>query len=428
MKTNNKKYFLFSLHGIGATKEIFAYLAPALAAHWQRDEELVYIPFDYHTGQDNLTTHDFAKSFGAFVDSSLKSTPLKAGDKISIIMHSQGGIIGLLWLEQIFSIKSPLISYLDSFITLATPFWGSKVAEIGNEVRRIWDLTGKPFFLPTGKKELSEMAFQSDTINYLRQIFIDQKHEEFRNFYSKKLRTLNIAAFSKMLGGLNHIVGEAGIYESDRAVSIPSARTDFYFYQSLNMDYLDEDLIPLNEIKHTELSPFYLINAVHHTYAPNDGPIVGIAQIPKECISTTYAHGAFGIILNHLHCHEISQESSLIAELKFFILDINLHVENGTDIDLKDIAINFTQLNGDKIKWSEITIGWILVNRPDYKKRSETDPNQCRFNYQGQIKNGADNYLFKTAIELKGYRTRNLEVMVRPGFSTFIDITLAKKT
>src|SRR5690606_7915045 len=74
---------------------------------------------------------------------------LNENDKISFITHSQGGIITLVWLYHTFlmtddkyaglrdsalhfeRLNPQYFKHVRNFITLGTPFWGSKLAPIG---------------------------------------------------------------------------------------------------------------------------------------------------------------------------------------------------------------------------------------------------------------------------------------------------------
>ena len=86
------------------------------------------------------TPYDFAKDVTAIIKKTTESNHFKDEDKISLIMHSQGGLIGSIWMFQsLMSTEgygSPEeIEHLDSFITLGSPFWGAKSAQWGHGPR-----------------------------------------------------------------------------------------------------------------------------------------------------------------------------------------------------------------------------------------------------------------------------------------------------
>lgn len=424
-------HYVVTIHGIGANKQIFGQLEQALELYRNSDFKISYIAFEYQTGNDQLTTFDFSESLDLFLRKFFSSKKLLLDDKISIVSHSQGGLIAILWLYQAFKDKSPLLPFINSVTTLATPFWGSKIAELGSDVYKMWRKTGKNFFLPTGQKEMSEMTFVSDTTIFIRHLFFAQEFQDFANFLKSTIYFNCIGAYAKSLGNLNYIFGEAGIQESDSAVSIPSARADFYYLYDPSIDYKDNEIMPLERTTLTKLSAFSLVNAIHHTFASIEGPLLGIAQIPKRSLVDFYYHPTLPILMSALDKKSWAIESdeniATDNKLKFFILDFNL-VFNEEKIPLiEDIKISFNKLNGERLKWNEISIGWTPFHVADYKRASKQYRNQIRFSFHGQIKNQASSYFLLISIETKEYRTRKIETLVRPSYSTYLDLAMSKE-
>ncbi len=427
MTGNRAKHYLVTIHGIGANKQIFGYLAPALAHHWSADTDLVYLAFEYHTGNDQLTTFDFAQSLDNFLQQQISPETLSSDDQLSLVAHSQGGLVTMLWLYQAFCNHSSLLPLIKNVITLATPFWGSKIAELGSDVYKIWKKTGKDFFLPTGQKEMNEMTFLSDTVVFMRQLFIANEYSDFSSYLKHTIQFHSCAAYSKSLGNLNYIIGDAGILESDSAVSIPSARADFYYLQDHNENYIQNEVISLDRTKLISFASFNLVNAIHHTFASIDGPLLGIAQIPKRSINNLHYHPTLPILMSILNQQETfnNNETMIVDQgLKFFILDFNIIFLSEEIPQFSDIKISFKKLNGDRLKWNEISIGWTPFHGADYKKRSETE---VRYSYNGQIKNQTSSYFLMITIEATTFRSRTIETLVRPSYSTSLDITMIKE-
>ncbi len=425
---NQPIHYIVCLHGIAVNRDVFGDFEQAFA-NYAKEHQYELCPrvifFDYDTGSDNKSTADFANDLNDFLGKYFTSTPLRNGDKLSFVMHSQGGLVGTLWLWDTLFKKGPYLEHLDSFIPIAVPFWGSKIAEIWNEIRKGWDLTGKKFPLPAGKKELQEMSFLSDSIFMLREFFIAPEFEKYRSLLQSNLRPLNIAAYSKLLGGLNYILGEPGIVEGDNAVALPCARADFIYQRSLEESYQDGDTIPLSNQKETGMTPYVLVNAVHHSLTPNYSKLPGVIQIPKNCKGdNACSHPSFKYIAAHLTNRPMPEVDQDITQgLTLFSLEINLR---GIDKNLKlsDIDIEFTLLDGQELKRADLAIGLPFTGWPHHKKKSLKYSNHARFQYFGDINTGGTDYNLKATIKAKGHKTRRVEFTVRVSYSTYIDINL----
>ena len=425
-----ERLYIICLHGIGGDRDIFGDFENAIttyATKYTPHIEPIVIFFDYDTGSDNKSTTDFSKDLNTYLDDYFCKTPLKDTDKISLVMHSQGGLVGTLWLWETLRENRSYLNHVDAFIAIAVPFWGSKIAEIWSEIRKGWDFTGKKFPIPAGKKELQEMAFSSDSIFKFREFFIAPELEIFRSSIHSKIRPLNIAAYSKFLGGLNYVIGEPGILEGDNAVALPCARADFLYQRSLLTDYSDGNKTTLDQLSRTELSPYIIVNAVHHTITPNFDKLPGVIQIPKGCSGNKdCGHPSFKFIAAHLFGQEFPEADSDITKgLTLCSLDLNIRISE-EEIKQSQISLKFKLIDGTEIKRSELSLGLPITGWPQHKKHSTKYGNHYRYQYFGDIETGGDEYDLCLHLSVPGYRTRLVEFTLKVAHSTYIDVNLIK--
>lgn len=172
-KYNGEKprYVVFMIHGIAGDETTFPNLDKALQTHldhYQPGYNNEVVLFTYDTGGKRLqhvldpkthkakidehgqlvkvekdaTTYWFAVDFASEMDRYFKKgTPLRPQDKISLVMHSQGGLVGSQWaFNSMIQTKFPpnllyqgnffpeYADQIDAAVTLGTPFWGTKQA------------------------------------------------------------------------------------------------------------------------------------------------------------------------------------------------------------------------------------------------------------------------------------------------------------
>ena len=196
MFNNKPKHVIFLIHGIGGNKTHFGYMSKALPKLLnKKDPSTKYITrsIEYDTGNNEKTPYDFAQDIDLAIRKTTHSPKFKEGDKISLIMHSQGGMIGSIWMFQ--SLMSTpgystpeTIEHLDSFITLGSPFWGAKTAQWGNEIKSLTDQLGVKVPLPFGKKELEQMSFGSDMIFDFRIALLDPQYKDHIEYLKNNIK------------------------------------------------------------------------------------------------------------------------------------------------------------------------------------------------------------------------------------------------
>ncbi|MEQ1878154.1 MAG: hypothetical protein ABL958_16040, partial [Bdellovibrionia bacterium] len=167
-------HYIFLVHGITGDQTHFGAMKEALNVHLNRlNPQYRYdiSPFDYDTKSDVKDVMDFANDINAKIMAHLKAKGFGPKDKISIVAHSQGGIVMSIWLFRLFTQvpgygngpESVNIrpDQMDSFVTLGTPFWGSKLATFVKSTLN-WGSRFKVNFDPTGiygNKQLLDMSF-----------------------------------------------------------------------------------------------------------------------------------------------------------------------------------------------------------------------------------------------------------------------------
>lgn len=241
------------IHGIGGSSRTFGVMDKYLNKINNCNVAVNYI---YDTGNSKLSTFDFATDFDQFIDRTLAKNKFQTNDKISLVMHSQGGIIGSLWLLNTRAKNPELYSKIDSFITLSTPFYGTKIASLGKRV--LFSLAAKDNnpLSRMGKIELQEMSYGSSTILFLENNFS-------RIFENTHIRFLSVSG--------EKLVSHSFLGEGDTTVSPYSANPNHYSYQ-----------ISKNGVEEQHGIGIVPFTSVIATHIPSGLP--GIAHIGKACL------------------------------------------------------------------------------------------------------------------------------------------------
>ena len=270
------EHHIFLIHGIGGSARSFGAMGEVL----ERKSPCNRVRnFEYQTGHTWLTTYDFSSSFEAQVRELKLSGALAPGDKLSLIMHSQGGIIGQLWMNRIRKHDPETFAQLDAFITLATPHWGADLANFGRSVVLALPNRWEDDVSPFGREELNEMSFGSATIRAL-------SSASPLMFSSPGPRPLALA-------GLLPPSLEAP-KEDEAAVPVYSARPDL-IHARIPIDLeAPPTRIPQSVFTKTGHVPFVLVRASHVRLGTP-----GIAFIPKSCLRGC-GHPGLPLIIDHL--------------------------------------------------------------------------------------------------------------------------------
>lgn len=435
---NKPKHVIFLIHGIGGDKTHFGYMSRALPKILnKKDSSTKYIvkSISYETGHNEKTPYDFAKDIDLIIKKTTASGKFKDDDKFSLIMHSQGGLIGSIWMFQSLmgtpGYSSPeTIKHLDAFITLGSPFWGAKSAQWGRDIKKLTNQLGVDLPFPFGKRELEEMSFGSDMIFDFRMALLDPQYQTFIEHLKAHVRFLNIVGVADILNPLGIFVSGTEKYEDDGAVPLSSARFNFFYTQSLIGEYKDEHRLTLDQVKEVKMASYVVVNAMHLSPLPELPNFAGIAQIPKGCVKNENCnHPTFPYLWKHLLKEKIEQIDDFLGNFKTFLLDINVRIGSQKDYQCEDIKIELLKSDGSPLNQSNIEISKFYELSAQGARRSDQYPNHCRFYFTGSIKKVLEGRQEALLIKFtaKDLKTRFVEMKLKESYSSFVDIDLIEK-
>lgn len=361
-QADKPRHIIFFIHGVGGSITTFSKLDVAMKAHLNRlDPHYRYETkvLSYETGDDHKDYVDFTINVAEDIDKTIQT--LGKEDKISFITHSQGGIVALNWIYNVYlartlpatqlgyPYRAEYFDHIQNVITLGTPFWGSKLGPValwlknrctkpGHVNSWICNLT-RPFTSVSGDKELEGVSYNSARSQLFRRKTLDlvsstQMSEDF-----SQIRMMNVAGVALGLNALLQIES-AGRYvaETDIAVGVPSARFDFIYADVNNSNYQDGEVTPSSVFKETKIGREYLLTDVFHSLArvidpkllekpedqltPQEKEL--LSGIKKRIFSDWYSLSQVGVeCIENLDC-----DSHIFKSLVYFILSGNAHLTN----------------------------------------------------------------------------------------------------
>lgn len=363
-------HFIFTVHGLSGGPKTFGALRDVLPAHLNKlvpSYSHQVITHVYPTGEDHKDTYQFSDRLGQTIQQILR-TRNNPKDKISIIAHSQGGIISWIWYLKSLSRSDEFAPYyddalkVDAIITLGSPIWGSRLANIGNDKETFATLKkwAQKFKVPLpaiGKKELHEMAHGSDTIYRFRSRAIETdmmgRDLPVRTLAvagviphntSNKARSLGLLYRTLIMAGEN-ILGKGARFrlESDLAVALPLARYGF-FYSPPRSKKEKIEIDEFKTFKDPKIDNLVLVESPHITWDQHN--FYDIAEVPKECSEIkdgkTCTHPTYPYILNHLsNCIEYTGKCDMPEfhkTLYHFIKSDRLALHTPKDLDPKNLS------------------------------------------------------------------------------------------
>jgi len=380
---------IFLLHGLDGTPSSFG----SMGAYLEKQSPCYKAyGFAYDTGNDKLTTYDFADDFHEYVEQRVKNGTIGPYDKISMIMHSQGGIIGNIWLENILQKDPQLFSQVDSFITLSTPHWGAEIANIGNRVffTLLPDRLGARLS-PFGKLELNEMSWGSRTIHNMML--------SFSTIWSSHLRPL-------AMGGI-HKRNTKLLGEHDTMVPVYSSRADHYFLnQELDVN-AEDGRIEQAQFEKTNKMPFVVVKATHFAAFA----LPGIASIPTSCLDSDCQHPTLGPVTDHLAGRAVASVTPTLREFR-----VNIYVDNkaGSKISRKEARIKLLDHPHVHVP---------LLQRMRHFHGKARLNQGVAFTVKGKVKSSGV-HIVKLRLELEDKLERVIEVPVEGGFTSLVNFDL----
>ncbi len=261
---------VFLIHGIGGSAKTFGVMDRYLK---KTGPCIVPESFVYATRDAKLSTFDFARTFDDFSKAKLKKNAFSETDRVTLIMHSQGGLIGSIWLLRIRETNPALYKQIDSFITLSTPFYGSKIARLGKQILYSLAAENNNPISPMGKVQLNDMSYGSPTILFIEENFT-------RIFEGNHIRFLSLSG--------EKAISNKDFGEGDTTVSPYSANPNHYSY-----DFSKDSPV---ENHHMGIVPYTSVKGTHIPVLSK-----GIAHVGRDClIFKDCHHQGLALIVAHL--------------------------------------------------------------------------------------------------------------------------------
>lgn len=421
------KHYVFLVHGIGATPKTFGPMEEALsreAAGFNQQIDWKFSSFTYETGNDTKNVVTFAKELGDFIATKFKENGgLYPGDKYSLIMHSQGGLIGLNFLLNSFK-ENPdfhpeLKLHLDAFISLGTPYWGAKIAIFANRMMPILSYLKIPLSDKWGAEELTDMELGSDFGAQMRFELMSPSNRGVIQAIKQKARFLVFSGVTERLNFLAPLASGKGRYEDDTAVPIPSSRMDFIYYSDLDNYHEEVQASDFNQTLLVEPENYIVVNAFHSSPFPQNKDAPGIAKLPERCRFISYVdcnHPTYPMLVEHLF--GLKRSPAFVRDLTSFAVELKLNF-NGYPVDKKRMTIAFKAMTTGLKIGKDIEL---------YNNVSRwTDEGDFRLYHTGTIdpkKTSVNLGKIEMTIKAPGLKDRVVIVPVRTSYSSFVELEM----
>lgn len=420
------KHYVFLVHGIGATPSTFGPMKEALAREakgFDQHTDWEFISFAYDTGNPTKDVVDFSQELAVFIAQKfLAAGGLYPEDKFSLIMHSQGGLIGLNFLLNTFKdipqYHPELKNHLDAFITLGAPYWGAKIAIFANRMMPILSFLKIPITNKFGNEELKDMELASDFSATLREAIINPINRGVIEQIKHQARILVFSGVTERLNVLAPFSSGKGRYEDDTAVPIPSSRLDFIYYKD------DEFKTGVSSFKQTSLvepDNYIVVNAFHSSPFPQKKNYPGIAKLPDRYADISYLdcdHPTYPLLVQHLF--NIERAPAFVRDLTSFAIDLKLNYK-GQPVDKKRMSISF------KAMTSGLKIGKDIELYNNVSRW--TDDGDFRLYHTGTIdpkKTSMTDGRVELTIKTPGFKDRVITVPVRTALSSYVELEIEK--
>lgn len=339
--SHKPRHVIITVHGLSGNTLTWGHFEDVTKQYLplvRPDTEVVISNFIYPTGQsEKLSTFDFANKLNEHIEKLFRDQPIQPDDRISLVGHSQGGIVSYIWFfSRILNdhLDQTYISHVESIITLGTPFWGSKLATMLTDKRipNIVPIINLLAETPITRRELVDMSFGSDSLHTFRQLAIKMDTDPAlqARLQALPVRLINImgvlpqkesnifanrnansvSKFARKLVGyiydLFQTTAETGTsrVESDIAVMIPSGRWNF-IYAEPQVVKTGSNVIASESFHHfknfteRDRSKFLFTESVHLPF-DNDNTL-SMAYINESCMKVeTCDHPTYRYVLEQL--------------------------------------------------------------------------------------------------------------------------------
>lgn len=386
-----------------------------------------FTSFAYETGSKTKDVIDFSIELGDFIDNKFKANGgLFPEDKFSLIMHSQGGLIGLNLILNSFKndphYHPELKNHLDAFITLGTPYWGAKIAIFANRMMPFLSYLKIPLSNKFGTEELKDMELASDFSAFMREELISPNNRGVIKEIKEQARFLIFSGVTERLNFLAPLASGKGRYEDDTAVPIPSSRLDFFYYADSENHHTE---VSADEFKQTGMvdpDNYVVVNAFHSSPFPQKASMPGIAKLPDRCANISYLdcdHPTYPLLVQHLF--KIERSPAFVRDLTSFAIDLKLKF-HGLPVDKKRMSISFKAMTAGLKIGKDVEL-YNNVNR-------WTENGDYRMYHTGTIDSKRTSSTLgkiEMTIKVQGFKDRVVVVPVKTALSTFVELDIEKE-
>lgn len=307
------KHYIFTVHGLAGNETTFGSLLPNLKNHLEYADpkyEVVTQAFLYGTGRMDADVPQFIEDFENFLDQFFAINRLDKDDKISIVCHSQGGLVTTLWYAKTIAgtdaRQNEIADKVKTIVTQGTPFWGSNMAHIINDKLPFeWMQNLVYKIMAIGKLEVRDMSTAS---NKIFTFFREKSTANVERLHTPYM--LNIAGVNSVNSLQSQRMNMGHRLESDQVVNVPSARLGFYFYSDSIIKAIREsipDNVSMNDFHYSQYfshdPKLKLIETIHTKIGKKS---YGMAMVPSKCIDTSSCdQPTYAPVFTHLsRCEE----------------------------------------------------------------------------------------------------------------------------
>lgn len=429
---SDSRHFVFFVHGIAGKPENFGSLKEILLEqkkYYSIDEDIIVEKFQYNSGDNQADVNKISLQLSDFIIKKIQEYGgVDENDKISFVVHSQGGLITtrlLLRSAMNDSRYHPmLLKNYYSIVTLGTPFWGSKIAIAGSKVKALARMLGLDILTFFGNAQLDDLQVMSPAVDELRALLLEPFAQVLMEKLQEQIHFVHVAGMPEALKWLRPFVTGKNQFEDDTAVPLPSTQLDFSYYVE-NAEHKNKSIIhpeDFFETKFTREDNFYPVSAFHTAIIKESVKVHGIAYFPKKCLGFEYVycpHPALAPVVETLF--GLRKTRTPRTDYTSFAFDLRLRF-NGRLLSEKEQS---------KLK---IVLKPLLattkIGKPGelYKRVRRWDKNgEYRLYHTGFIKQ-IDSYegLVQMRITLPGYSEKTIQIPVKKGRTTHLDLTLLK--
>ncbi len=424
-------HFVFLVHGIASKPESFGMLAEIIGEQHDSlaDGSNLYVEkFQYKTQDDKIDVNKISIELADFIEEKIKSRGgIGSHDKISLIAHSQGGLIATRYLLRSAMgdaryHKKYLQNYF-SFITLGSPLWGSKVAILGTKLKALARLIGLDILSDFGSTQLAQMQVTSPTIDELRYLLIEPFAQTLMQQLQSQIKFVHFAGMPEPLKFLRPFVTGKNQFEDDTAVPLPSTHLDFSYYVEKS-DYTNKSVINVEDFYSTKFSTeenFYPVSAFHSPILKNGQRLHGIGYFPKNCLQKNYKycpHPVLAPLIETLLGLRPSRRAR--TDYSSFAFDLRLRFEG---------VVNEKILQKLKLKIKKGD-DFTKIGKPSeiFKRVRRFDSKGNYYLYHTGFINNPDREAGEVSllITLPGYVPKSVSIPVTKGRTSFLDLTLLR--